>query len=153
VSAAADSPPAGAGFFARLAGPGASAALIVAGVAGQAAGHIDSDVSWFLTLAEKYLDGASFYDGVVVIEPNPPVSFLSLVPVVALARLFHLPPEPLLVAAVTLFALASLRFCAVALGPTLRADRGLLLNGALWLALVAPALVFAQREHLALIAM
>jgi hypothetical protein len=153
VSAAALRRPAGVGLFARLAAPGASAALIVAGVAGQAAGHIDSDVSWFLTLAEKYLDGASFYDGVVVIEPNPPVSFLSLVPVVALARLLHLPPEPLLVAVVTLFALASLRFCAAALGPTLREDRGLLLNGALWLVLVAPALVFAQREHLALLAL
>ena len=143
-------------LLARLASPAATAALLVAAIAGQAAGHIDSDVSWFITLAEKFLSGTLLYDRGDIVEPNPPLSFLSLVPAVALAQALHIPAEAALAALVFFGALASLGLCAFVLGygaARERLEQRLLLNGAIWLLLLSPALVFAQREHLALIAL
>ena len=48
-----------------LASPLLSVALIGIAIAQQASGHIDSDVSWFLTLAEKFLDGRFSPDDMV----------------------------------------------------------------------------------------
>jgi hypothetical protein len=137
-----------------LASPLLSVALIVIAIAQQASGHIDSDVSWFLTLAEKFLDGRFSPDDMV--DPNPPIAILSLVPAFPLARLLHAPVEAVLVALVLVFALLSIGLCGYILrfGAARSAlGRGLLLNGAIYLLLVTPALIFAQREHLALLAM
>ncbi len=137
-----------------LASPLLSVALIVAAIAQQASGHIDSDVSWFLTLAEKFLDGRFSPDDMV--DPNPPIAILSLVPAFPLAHLLHAPVEAVLVALVLVFALLSIGLCGYILrfGAARSAlERGLLLNGAIYLLLVTPALIFAQREHLALLAM
>jgi hypothetical protein len=144
--------PAGA-WLARLSSPAATLLLVAAAIAGQAAGHIDSDVSWFITLAEKFLDGTSLYDRGDIVEPNPPLSFLSLTPAVALARAAHVSPEFALTALVFLFAFGVLALCGHILRIADRIERGLLLNGAIWILLVMPALVFAQREHIALLAM
>ncbi len=137
-----------------LASPLLSVALIVIAIAQQARGHIDSDVSWFLTLAEKFLDGRFSSDDMA--DPNPPIAILSLVPAFPLARLLHAPVEAVLVALVLVFALLSIALCGYILRFGARRsarDRGLLLNGAVYLLLVTPALIFAQREHLALLAM
>jgi hypothetical protein len=137
-----------------LASPLLSVALIAIAIAQQASGHIDSDVSWFLTLAEKFLDGRFSPDDMV--DPNPPIAILSLVPAFPLARLLHAPVEAVLVALVLVFALLSIGLCGYILrfGAARSAlERGLLLNGAIYLLLVTPALIFAQREHLALLAM
>jgi hypothetical protein len=143
---------------ARLATPFASpwiaAALICVAVGQQAVGHLDCDVSWFTTFAEKYVDGAVPY--VDVTDPNPPASFLALVPAVKLARLFHLPVEPVLAALVFVFSLICLAMSATILRFGVRRTRedwGLLLNAAIFLFLVAPELVFAEREHLAVLAL
>jgi hypothetical protein len=137
-----------------LASPLLGVALIAVAIAQQASGHIDSDVSWFLTLAEKFLDGRFSPDDMV--DPNPPIAILSLVPAFPLARLLHAPVEAVLVALVLVFALLSIGLCGYILrfGAARSAlGRGLLLNGAIYLLLVTPALIFAQREHLALLAM
>ena len=137
-----------------LASPLLSVALIVVAIAQQACGHIDSDVSWFLTLAEKFLDGRFSPDDMV--DPNPPIAILSLVPAFPLARLLHAPVEAVLVAFVLAFALLSIGLSGYILrfGAARGAlERALLLNGGIYLLLVTPALVFAQREHLALLAM
>lgn len=137
-----------------LASPLLTAALVGVAVVQQALGHIDSDVSWFLTLAEKYLNGNLAANSMV--DPNPPIAFLSLVPAFPLARLLHVRVEAALVALVFVFALLSIGLSAHILrfGAERSArDRGLLLNCAIYVLLVTPALVFAQREHLALLAM
>jgi hypothetical protein len=137
-----------------LASPLLTVALLVVAIAQQACGHIDSDVSWFLTLAEKFLNGQFSPDDMV--DPNPPIAILSLVPAFPLAQLLHAPVEAVLVALVLVFALLSIGLSGYILRLGAERDvieRGLLLNGAIYLLLVTPALIFAQREHLALLAM
>jgi hypothetical protein len=60
-------------------------ALVVVAAALQSYGHLDGDDSWFITFAEKYLDGAR--PCVDVSDPNPPAAFLVYVPAVYLARI------------------------------------------------------------------
>ncbi len=137
-----------------LASPWTTILLVVLAIGQQAAGHIDCDVSWFITFAEKVVDGAAPY--VDVTDPNPPAAFLALAPAVALARALGLAVEPV-VAGLTFFA----GFLSIALSaaifrygaPRSREDWGLLLNASVFLLLVAPAHVFAEREHLALLAL
>lgn len=137
-----------------LAGPWTTLLLVAVAVAQQSVGHIDGDVSWFITFAEKVLDGAVPY--VDVTDPNPPAAFLALAPAVALARALGLPVEPV-VAGLTFFAGAlSIALSAAVFrygAPRSREDWGLLLNAAVFLLLLAPALVFAEREHLALLSL
>jgi hypothetical protein len=90
-----------------------------------------------------------------MVDPNPPIAILSLVPAFPIARLLHAPVEAVLVALVVVFALLSIGLSSHILrfGAERSAqERGLLLNGAIYLLLVTPALVFAEREHLALLA-
>ena len=137
-----------------LASPLLTVALLVVAIAQQACGHIDSDVSWFLTLAEKFLNGQFSPNDMV--DPNPPIAILSLVPAFPLAQLLHAPVEAVLVALVLVFALLSIGLSGYILRLGAERDvieRGLLLNGAIYLLLATPALIFAQREHLALLAM
>ncbi|MBG0812035.1 hypothetical protein IY145_22085 [Methylosinus sp. H3A] len=129
------------------------AALVLVAIVQQIVGHIDCDVSWFLTFAEKVLDGRAAY--VEVSDPNPPAAFLSLMPAVLLARASHLPPEAVLAALVFAFAAGSIGFSFYLLRRGAARSRRtwmLLLDAAIFLLLVAPEIVFAEREHIALLA-
>jgi len=137
-----------------LSSPVLTALLIVVALAQQAVGHLDCDVSWFITFAEKYVDGQAAY--VDVTDPNPPLAFLSLVPAVLIARLFHVATEPVVAALVFLLAAGSisLSFYVLRQGRTRSQEEwGALLNGAVYLLLVVPEIAFAEREHLALLAL
>lgn len=137
-----------------LASPSLALALVLLAIAQQIAGHIDCDVSWFITFAEKYVDGQIPY--VDVTDPNPPLAFLSLVPAVHIARALHVAVEPVVATLVFVFAGAALALSAFILrlgAPRARDDWAALLNSALFLFLVAPEIAFAEREHLALLAM
>lgn len=137
-----------------LSSPWLGAALATIALLQQLAGHLDCDVSWFITFAEKFVDGRNAY--VDVGDPNPPAAFLALVPAVVMARALAVSPEAIVVALVFAFAAASIAFSGYALRYSVARSRrawGLLLNAAIYLLLVAPEIVFAEREHLALLAM
>lgn len=137
-----------------LASPWAAAGLVALAIAQQLAGHLDCDVSWFITFAEKFVDGRVPY--VEVTDPNPPAAFLAFVPAVLLARALRIAAEPVVAAFVFAFAGLCIAFTGYVLryGPSRsRLAWGLLRNGALYLLLVVPEIAFAEREHLALLAM
>jgi len=107
------------------------------------------DVSWLITVDEKWLDGATPYRD--IIEINPPASLMLYWPAVALARVLGVAPE---------FAVAAFGFLSIAAGLGLAAailSRAGLLDrlGALGvsIALVAfavmPGQSFDERDHLA----
>ncbi len=126
--------------------------LALFAVGQQIAGHLDCDVSWFITFAEKFVDGAVPY--VDVTDPNPPASFLFFAPAIALARALHVAAEP--VAAGFVFALVLMSIAACALifrfgAKRSREDWGLALNAAVFLLALAPENVFAEREHIGLL--
>ena len=64
---------------------------LAAAVAAQARFGAIADVSWMITICEKWLDGAVPY--VDFIETNPPAAILLYLPPVALARLLGAHPE------------------------------------------------------------
>lgn len=137
-----------------LASPWTTLALVGVAIGQQLAGHIDCDVSWFITFAEKVVDGAVPY--VDVTDPNPPAAFLSLVPAVKLARALGLAVEPVVAGLVFFAAFLSMGLCALIFRQGVRRSReswGLLLNAAVFLLLVVPEIVFAEREHVALLAL
>jgi len=128
-------------------------AIIVVAVALRKFLLANVDVSWFITIAEKWLDGQRLY--VDIVDVNPPVSmFLYVVPAL-LARLSGLPAEFTVDALVLLSAGLS-----VWLAARILLDTKLLAPGQAWpvaaLAAIAlmiiPAQSFAEREHIALIA-
>lgn len=129
------------------------AALVAVAIGQQLAGHLDCDVSWFITFAEKFVDGRVPY--VEVSDPNPPAAFLVFVPAVLIARALQVATEAVVAAMVFVGAAASIAFAFYVLrhgaARSRRAWR-LLLNAAIYLLLVAPEIVFAEREHLALLA-
>lgn len=112
----------------------------------------NSDVSWDLTLAEKWLDGQRLY--VDVIEVNPPATvFLYVVPAY-LGRLFALPAEWFVDGLVLATAAVSMWLSACILRGTTLIDREQ--QRALALSMTAvltvlPAFTFGEREHIALI--
>jgi hypothetical protein len=130
-----------------------TAFIIAAAVIQQAVGHLNGDDSWFLTFAEKYHDGLVPY--VDISDPNPPAAFLAYLPAVILGRAFAVPPE---------FVLAILTFfgagASILLAGAILRRAGLLRPTETWsgLAIAAyvllfvPAFCFAEREHIALIA-
>lgn len=128
--------------------------LVALAVVQQSVGHLDCDVSWFITFAEAVVDGKTPY--VDVTDPNPPLAFLTFVPAVLIARALHVAVEPVAAALVFVFAFAAIALSAAILRFGVRRsqeDWGLLLNGATFLLLVVPEIAFAEREHLALLAM
>jgi hypothetical protein len=111
------------------------------------------DVSWFITIAEKWLDGQQLY--VDIVDVNPPASMLLYVAPVFLARLSGLPPEVTLDALIFLAAGLSLWLASrIVLDAKLVAPRHVWpLTTLVAIALVIiPAQNFAEREHIALIA-
>lgn len=125
-------------------------AIVAAALLQQALTALDCDVSWLITTAERMLDGARLYRDIE--EVNPPASVLLYVPPVAIGALLGLKPEIVTVALVTGLALLSLHHAArlLALPPT-RSTPYIAAAVAFFL-LVLPADLFAQREHVALIA-
>jgi hypothetical protein len=112
----------------------------------------NSDVSWGLTMAEKWLDGQRLY--VDVIEVNPPATvFLYVVPV-AFGRLLGLPAEIMCDALV--FAAIGLSLW---LGNHILRRGGVIVRGEQWplltvvgaVLMIIPAQSFGEREHIALI--
>ena len=130
----------------------AAVALLVAVVV-RSFSWLNCDVSWLLTLGEQVLAGARPY--IDFSEPNPPASILIYLPAIVSARIAGLEPE----LAVTLLAFAgvvlSLWLCGRILSdgellqPHERASMAAL--GCILL-LILPGDAFAQREHIALIA-
>ncbi len=129
-------------------------AVIIVAVVQQSIGHLNGDDSWFITFAEKYLDGLTPY--VDVSDPNPPAAFLAYVPAIYFARIFAVRPE----FAIVLFTFLGAGLAILISGMVLRAA-GLLSSAqvpgalavALYLCLVAPAFCFAEREHFAFLAL
>jgi hypothetical protein len=114
--------------------------------------HVNTDVSWLITLDEKTLAGAKPY--VDFLEVNPPASILLYMPAVMFAHGVHVAPEPVVIALVFALALASLAFSAYLLRGLLDDEDGpTLAVVAAFAVLVLPCYAFAQREHVALIAM
>jgi hypothetical protein len=139
---------------ASLASPFTTLALILIAIGQQVAGHLNCDVSWFITFAEKFLDGAVPY--VDVTDPNPPAAFLVMAPAALLARAYHVAVEPIVGFLVFLFGILSIALSVVIFrfgAPRSREDWGLILNASVFTLLVAPALIFAEREHIALLAL
>jgi hypothetical protein len=137
-----------------LASPWTTLALVAVAVVQQLVGHIVCDVSWFITFAEKVADGAVPY--VDITDPNPPAAFLMLIPAVKLARALGLAVEPVVAALVFFAAFVSMTLCAAIFRAGARRSRedwGLLLNAAIFLLLVMPEIIFAEREHVALLAL
>lgn len=110
---------------------------------------MNADVSWLLTVGEKILGGAHAY--IDIVETNPPAAFLIYWPAILLARLVHLAPETMVTLLVFAGAGASLCLCRVLTPKSLKADIGLCFG--LALLLVMPAYAFAERDHIALIAL
>jgi hypothetical protein len=112
------------------------------------------DVSWGLTMAEKWLDGGQLY--VDIVEVNPPATLYLYVTPVVLERLTGLSAEifvnilVLTAAALSLWVAARVLLAARLIGP----EQGWTL--AAWTAAILtilPARAFAEREHIALIAL
>jgi hypothetical protein len=105
----------------------------------------NADVSWLLTLAEKFLDGRRDF-----IEINPPGAIFAYVPAVWLARVVGISPEAAIDVLVFLLAAVSLGLASVILGPR-HADLRVMpvvTAGTLATLLVLPIYTFGEREHL-----
>jgi hypothetical protein len=112
------------------------------------------DVSWGLTMAEKWLDGGRLY--IDIVEVNPPATVYLYVPPVVLSHLTGLSAEVFVDVLVLLAAASSLLVSArvVLAGRLLSAEQGWMLVALTAAILVIlPARAFAEREHVALIAM
>src|SRR5437667_2903985 len=132
----------------------AVAAVFVAAVLLRQVMPFNVDVSWFLIVSERMLDGQRLY--VDIVETNPPMAVSVYLPGVALARAIGVRPEVvtdglifLLIAASLALTWRILRYSSL---------RGRVAGGALavWatgLLSVLPMYEFGQREHLALLAM
>lgn len=125
-------------------------AVVATALLQQALSSLDCDVSWLITTAERMLAGARLYRDIE--EVNPPASVLLYVPAVAIGALLDQRPEIITVVSVTGLALLSLHQAARIL-PLLPSQRTPILAAACaFILLVLPADLFAQREHVALIA-
>ncbi len=117
----------------------------------------NTDVSWLLTVAEKLLDGQRLYRD--VIETNPPIAPLAYLPAVLLGRLLHMRAEAmvdsLVFVALAIAAATALRILRTSPSwPLMDSHSGWLFALFCVAALtVLPMQAFAQREHLALIAL
>jgi hypothetical protein len=128
------------------------ASAIVAAVAAQAGGSLADDISGLITLSEKMLNGETPY--VDFVEVNPPASILIYLPIVAMARLLGVAPEFLIGLCCFLAIGATLWLCTRALRNTglIEGAGPIGLAAAIAALAVLPAHVFAQREHIAVIA-
>ncbi|MDH7799663.1 MULTISPECIES: hypothetical protein [unclassified Beijerinckia] len=111
---------------------------------------MNTDTSWLITVSDLVLDGKKLY--VDVSETNPPASVWIYLPIVALARLLHVAPEPLVITWIFALTAMSLGLAAAILaraGWLQRYDRLLLLALAIAIFTILPGNAFSEREHVA----
>jgi hypothetical protein len=111
---------------------------------------LNTDVAWLLTVGERVLDGQRLYSDIV--EINPPMAVLSVLPGVALARALGLDPQVVIDAQMLLLAAASMLVTARILRLSSALDRVNWVSLSIWAAAVLtilPMFVFGQREHIA----
>jgi hypothetical protein len=128
-----------------------AAAILALAVWLQTIGPLQSDVSWLITLSEKVLNGERPY--LDFLEVNPPASIALYLTPVGVARFVGITPE-FMVGLFCFLAVAGCLFlCRLALrGQDDQHAAPLALAGALAVLALFPAHVFAQREHIALLA-
>lgn len=128
-------------------------AIVLAAAAVQLLSKTNTDVSWLLTLSERWLAGERPY--VEFIEVNPPASILLYMPAVLVSRLSGLSPEAATIALMLGGAVAS---AALTSGLVTRARLVAPCRGPLnvlaivMLLTILPTGDFAEREHIAVIA-
>jgi hypothetical protein len=112
------------------------------------------DISWLSVAAERILHGERLYTQ--VLEVNPPLSVLLYAPAVLLADLSGLTPETVTAGLCILGVVVSLALSGAILNPLIRHDQvrqwKLAAAGAFVLCLM-PLSAFAQREHIAVMAL
>jgi hypothetical protein len=114
--------------------------VVAAAAALRAIGHLDTDVSWLITLGEKTLLGRCPY--IDFLEVNPPASILLYLPAVAAARVAHVPAELAVNLCVFLIWAASFALCAsIIRGSKLENRRNLSKRSAAGLHPTDPALI------------
>ncbi|MCC2099200.1 MAG: hypothetical protein KDJ29_20085 [Hyphomicrobiales bacterium] len=128
--------------------------LFLFAVLQQSLGQHNPDNSWLLTVCERLLGGERVYSDFY--ETNPPASFLIYLPAVISARLLHLPSE--FMASLFVFAegLASLWFSlaiAVRGGLLKKEEVAVVRNAGIFATFILAGICFAQREHIAMIAL
>jgi hypothetical protein len=131
-----------------------TALIVAAAVLQQTVGHLNGDVSWFLTFAEKYRAGGVPY--VDIFDPNPPAAFLADLPAIFLGHVFTTRPEFFVVVLTFLGAGVSILLAGAILrraGLLPQSETFGALTIAVYTLLFVPAFCFAEREHFALIAL
>ena len=127
-------------------------AILTLGVAGRAWLPANADVSWLLTVVEKWLDGGRLY--IDMLENNPPMAVYLYAPEVLLGRALSISPERMV--DIFVFGLGALSVLwSGARLPREVADAGsarpFLAPAAFAIIAVMPAFTFGEREHFALI--
>jgi hypothetical protein len=135
----------------RLAFPALSAmaAFAVVGFGGTT-----TDVSWLLTCGEKWLSGQALYAD--LIEPNPPISILLYAPAILFGRLAGVDAElavKLLVGAAGTLSIGLTGWIIFAARLVGERDRPWLIASLILVLGMLPGDTFAQREHIALLAL
>lgn len=128
-----------------LATPAILGAIFIASVAAHVLLGTVGDVSWLITIDEKWLAGATPYRD--VLEINPPASLLLYWPAVALAKALHVAPEFMVAA----FGAALAGLCLTLAAKIARIDaRSAILPAvALAAAMLMPGHSFDERDTLA----
>jgi hypothetical protein len=131
----------------------AVAVVLVAAVVLRQMLPFNVDVSWWLIVGERMLDGQRLY--VDILETNPPMAASVYLLSVALAHLVHVRPEVMTdgVIFVLIAGSLSLTWHILRYSTTHRRAAGALAVWAAVLLSILPMYDFGQREHLALIAM
>jgi hypothetical protein len=126
--------------------------LFVVGAVMATVRRTDVDVAWLLTLGEKMLAGQRPY--IDMFETNPPMSILLYLPAVIAGRGLGVAPEILVNVLVLLAIAASLALSGRALSPCIddRVKLWKLAAIGAFVLTVLPTGVFAEREHIVMIA-
>jgi len=127
-------------------------ALFITGAVMACLRHTDVDTAWLLTLGDKMLDGQRPY--IDMFEANPPMSILLYLPAVIAGRGLGVAPEILVNLLLLLAIAASLALSGRALSPCLgdRVKLWKLAAVGAFVLTVLPTGVFAEREHIVMIA-
>lgn len=120
-------------------------AIVAVAAATQARGGVNLDVAWFMTFAERTLQGARAY--VDVTDPNPPAAILIYLPAMIAAAWSGVGAEALVVAQTLGAAILASVAAASLERPGATRDRALIAS--LVALTIVPAAMFAEREHYA----
>lgn len=113
---------------------------------------LNADTSWLLTVAANWLGGGRPY--VDLLDPNPPAAIVSLMPAQVIAEVTGIRPETAVIVATSLAALLAIELSLVfgrQSDHTQHPAAYRLISG--FALLVLPVSIFAEREHLAVIAL